>query len=103
MTIRVEHLTITAPAHPAYLAPTKGFVNALTDDMRPELLSVVRHIMRERGDCDMIPTFRAAWLHPTNQWGHNMTVEVTYSRHGYRAIYGVLLRGTVESVSCYMD
>lgn len=103
MTIRIEHLTIEHdPA--AWALSAEGTDITSDDTYRLDLLSVVRHIMRERSDCDIIPVVRAAVRFPgTNQWGHNGEVEVTYSTRGYRAIYGVHFGERVTHVQCYMD
>lgn len=70
---------------------------------RADMLSLVRHIMRERGDCDFIPIVRAFVVHPVNEWGHNAQIEVTYSRRGWRAIYGAYIGERVTKVQIYMD
>lgn len=103
MTIRIQHLTIDHdPAAYAFDAP--GLDITLDETHAFDLLSVVRHIMRERHDCTMIPVIRAA-VHfgEVNQWGHNGEVEVTYHEKGYRAIYGVHFGERVTNVQCYMD
>lgn len=103
MTIRIQHLVIDDDARYWLRAPEDGD-DALNDETRRlDLLSIVRHIMRERGDCSIIPIVHAFTVHPTNRWGHNAQVEVTYSRRGYRAIYGVHLGERVTRVQCYMD
>lgn len=103
MTIRIEHLTIS-PADDAWLrAPEDGSDATLDETRRFDILAVVRHIMRERGDCDQIPVVIAFVTHPTNRWGHNAEIEVNYSTKGYRAIYGAHLGERVTHVQCYMD
>src|SRR5690349_3086666 len=106
MTIRLEQLTIDHDARAwAVTDAGEGWVDVTNDETyRLDLLSVVRHIMRERSDCTMIPVVRAAVRFPeTNQWGHNGEVEVTYAKRGYRAIYGVHFGDRVTKVQCYMD
>jgi hypothetical protein len=104
MTIRIEHLTIEDDAQAWLRAPADGTDMLDSNVYYVELLSVVRHIMRERGDCSIIPIIRAATTHPRNEWGHNGQVEVTYSKRGYRAIYGFLMGADgVSNVQCYMD
>lgn len=103
MTIRIQHLTIR-PASDAYLrVPEDGDDALATDAYRYELLAMVRHIMRDE-PCDMVPVVLAATVHPKNQYGHNMQVEVTYSRNGYRAIFAGERTGDgLRNVQCYMD
>lgn len=107
MTIRIEHLTIAADDAAWTLDLVRsGHAADVTNDetYRLDLLSVVRHILRERSDSDMIPTVRGAVrLHEVNEWGHNGEVEVTYHTRGYRAIYGVHFGERVTNVQCYMD
>lgn len=106
MTIRLENLTIDSdPAAWAMDCVREGAADVTNDETyRVDLLSVVRHIMRERSDCTMIPVIRAAVRFPViNQYGHNGEVEVTYSTRGYRAIYGVHFGEHVTNVQCYMD
>ena len=100
MTIRLENLTIDADSH-AWLED--GTDVTADETYRLDLLAVVRHIMRERSDCSIIPVVRKATVHPTNRYGHNMQVEVTYSTRGYRAIYGAHIGERVTNVQCYMD
>ena len=81
----------------------RGTLDALDDyALRFDLLSIVRHIMRDE-PCTIIPIVRAFVVHPTNVYGHNAQVEVTYSRNGWRAIYGAHIGGSVTNVQCYMD
>lgn len=103
MTIRIQHLTIEDDGRSWLHAPEDG-TDVLNDmTYRLDLLSIVRHIMRERSDCSIIPEVHAFTAHPTNRYGHNAQVEVTYSRSGYRAIYGAHIGERVTAVQCYMD
>jgi hypothetical protein len=69
-----------------------------------DMLSMVRHIMRERSDCTMVPVIRSiVRFSEVNEWGHNGEVEVTYSDRGYRAIYGFHAGEVISKVQCYMD
>lgn len=102
MTIRMQHLTIEDDGRNWLHAPEDG-VDSLNDEtLRVDLLSIVRHIMRERGDCNRIPIVRAFTTHPTNRYGHNAQVEVQY-HDTYRAIYGAHIGERVTNVQCYMD
>jgi len=106
MTIRIENLTIEADASAYALDAVYHGATDVTNDetYRFDLLSVVRHILRERGDSNMIPVVVAAVRFPeVNRWGHNGEVEVTYHTRGYRAIYGVHFGERVTKVQCYMD
>ena len=103
MTIRIQHLTID-PDDRAWLHAPEDGTDAINDDTRRlDLLSIVRHIMRERGDCSIVPVVRAFVVHPTNRYGHNAQVEVTYDHDGHRAIYGAHLGTHVTHVQCYAD
>jgi len=107
MTIRIENVTIDhdEAAWAMSCVREDGATDVTNDETYAvDMLSVVRHIMRERGDFDMIPVVRAAVRFPeTNEYGHNGEVEVTYSTRGYRAIYGVHFGERVTKVQCYMD
>lgn len=109
MSIRIQHLTIIDDTHPdlspTYLVPPEdGGIDILSDETYlVDILAMVRHIMRDE-PCNIIPEVRAACIHPTNRWGHNMQVEVTYSTRGYRAIYAGFRDGSgLHNVQCYMD
>lgn len=103
MTVRMSHLSIDHDAD-AWAFDAPGADITEDETYRFDLLSVVRHILRERSDCDIIPVVRAAvYFGEVNEWGHNGEVEVTYSKRGYRAIYGVHFGATVTHVQCYMD
>lgn len=104
MTIRIQHLSIDHDES-AWALSCEGTDITLDETHRLDLLSVVRHIMRERGDCTMVPVVRGAVLFAegTNEYGHNGEVEVTYHERGYRAIYGVHFGERVTKVQCYMD
>lgn len=102
MSIRIQHLHTEADDN-CYLRATGDAKDSLHDETyRADLLSLVRHIMRERGDCNRIPIVRAFVTHPVNEWGHNAQVEVQY-HDTYRAIYGAHLGERVTNVQCYMD
>lgn len=104
MTIRIENLTIDHDER-AWALSSVGTDVTLDETYRLDLLSVVRHILRERSDCDIIPVVVAAvrFSNGVNEWGHNGEVEVTYAKRGYRAIYGVHFGERVTKVQCYMD
>lgn len=107
MTLRIENLTIDHDEQAWALGLVRdglGTDVTLDETYRVDLLSAVRHILRERGDSDMIPVVRGAVrLNEVNEWGHNGEVEVTYHTRGYRAIYGVHFGERVTKVQCYMD
>lgn len=107
MTIRIEQLTIDHDDSAWALGLVRdGIATDVTLDetYRVDLLSVVRQILRERSDSNIIPVVAAAVRFPTeNEWGHNGEVEVTYHTRGYRAIYGVHFGSEVTRVQCYMD
>jgi hypothetical protein len=106
MTIRLENLTI-APARDSWALDLvrEGATDITNDETyRLDFLSVVRHILRERSDSNIIPVVVGAVRFPeTNRYGHNGEVEVTYHSRGYRAIYGVHFGERVTNVQCYMD
>lgn len=104
MTIKAQHITVQ-PDSNVYLSVGHGALDLTRDEAyRPLLLSLVRHIMRERSDCTMVPIVRAAFAHPVNEWGDNVQIEVTYHARGYRAIYGAHIDGErVTKCQCYMD
>jgi len=102
MTLRLSALTIQ-PTDDAWLRAPEDGVDITNDETRRvDLLAVVRHIMRDE-PCTIVPVVVAACAHPTNRYGHNMQVEVTYSKNGWRAIYGAHAGATVTNVQCYMD
>ena len=101
MTIRIQHLSIVPDAH-VWLSAHDGIDATGDETLRFDLLSLVRHIMRDE-PCNMVPVVRAFVTHPTNRYGHNAQVEVTYHTSGYRAIYGAHLGEKVTNVVCYAD
>lgn len=103
MTVRIQQLTLDDDERSWLHAPQDGTDTMGDETLRLDLLSIVRHIMRERSDCQIIPIVRAFVVHPTNQYGHNAQVEVTYDRQGHRAIYGAHIGVTVTNVQCYAD
>ena len=107
MTIRLENLTIDSDDAAWTLdLVRRNLAVDVTDDetYALDMLSVVRHILRERSDCNIIPVVRGAVrFNEVNEWGHNGEVEVTYHTRGYRAIYGVHFGERVTRVQCYMD
>lgn len=100
MTIRIENLTIDRSVSTWLDFP--GATSIIGS--KKAVLALVRHIMRDRGDCNIIPVVHAAVLHPVNEWGDNVQIEVTYSRRGYRAVYGARMEnGRITAFQCYMD
>ncbi len=73
---------------------------------RVEALSLVRHIMRERSDCTMIPTIVGGYKqYKPNTYGDSIFVHVLYAKKGYMATYGAVVDeyGRIVQVQCYMD
>lgn len=107
MSIRIEHLTIDSdPAAWTMDLVRRGLADDITDDETYafDMLSVVRHILRERSDCTIVPIIRGVVrFHEVNEWGHNGEAEVTYDEKGHRAIYGFHFGERVTHAQCYMD
>jgi hypothetical protein len=106
MTIRIQHLTIDHDAAAWTMdLVRRGLATDCTMTTSPQdMLSMVRHIMRERGDCTMVPVVRSVVrFSEVNEWGNNGEVEVTYHTKGYRAIYGFHAGEAISLVQCYMD
>jgi hypothetical protein len=107
MTIRLENLTIDHDDRSWVFDCVRhdGASDVTLDETyRLDMLSVVRHILRERHDCKIIPVIVGAVRFPvTNRYGHNGEVEVIYDDFGHRAIYGVHFGERVTNVQCYMD
>lgn len=105
MTIRIQHLSIRPSADTYLRAPEDGVTMLSTHAYDSVLLGMVRHILRDER-CDIVPVVLSACAHPVNRYGHNVQVEVTYARQGYRAIfaghYDAATR-TLSNVQCYMD
>lgn len=69
-----------------------------------DVLAAVRHILRDRSDCDQIPVVNGVRFASTdNEYGHNFFIDVTYAKRGYRATYGAKVDSTFHSLTCYMD
>lgn len=102
MTIRIQHLTIDHDEC-AWLFTDKGEDVTLDETRVLDFLSIVRHIMRERGDCNIVPVVKGVMAHETNRYGHNVQIEVQYHTRGHRAIYGAHVGERVTRVQCYMD
>lgn len=67
------------------------------------VLPMVRGIMRERGDVTKMPfVVGVVMFTETNVYGHDLEIEVEYSKRGWRAIYAANVC-TPSNVSCYMD
>lgn len=102
MTIRMQHLTIS-PDDAAWILDGENMDLSLDGMFAVDLLSAVRHIMRER-ECSMIPVVRAFTLIDTDPYGSNALIEVSYDRNSdWRAVYGLHVGGEVSKVQCYMD
>lgn len=108
MTIKAQHIT-TQRDTGAWLSiddeGNKGGMDVLdSPEFARYRLSMVRHILRERGDSTMVPVIVAAFAWPqVNQWGHNFEVEVQYTAR-WRAIYaGRITPEGLRDVQCYMD
>lgn len=70
-----------------------------------DTLALIRHILRERSDCSIIPVVNGVIkTREVNEYGHNLFIDVTYSKNGWRATYaGSLTDSGVTNVQCYMD
>lgn len=69
-----------------------------------DVLALVRQIMRDRSDCDMIPLIKAVvYTSDVNEYGHNIFISVQYSQRGWLATYGAKTDTSVHSLQCYMD
>lgn len=69
-------------------------------------LGLVRNIMRERSDCNIIPVVNGVFQSATpNKYGDDYFIDVTYHSRGYRATYGarIDLDTNAFRVQCYMD
>jgi hypothetical protein len=101
MTVRIDQLVFTGDDR-GYLGnpPNKQGI------AEEEVLSLVRNIMRERSDCQIVPevneVFRTA---EPNEYGDNIFIDVTYDRSGFRATYGAHFDTFTQriKVQCYMD
>lgn len=103
MTIRLENLTIDSDAR-TWMDATSGRDVLLDETRRMDLLSMVRHIVRDEHRVNMIPVVVGARLLDTpNQWGHDLQVEVQYNTCGWRAIYAARTGTHLTDVQCYMD
>lgn len=102
MTLRLEHL-VFADDDRGYLPPV---ADADRLDVGHDIvLSLVRHIMRERNDWNRIPVVNAVYRATSpNQYGDNVFIDVTYHTSGYRATYGCIVGDTgTRRIQCYMD
>jgi hypothetical protein len=69
-----------------------------------DVLAAIRHILRDRSDCDQIPVVNGVRFASTpNEYGHNFFIDVTYAQRGYRATYGAVVDSKFHSLTCYMD
>lgn len=102
MTIRLQNIVKDSDVDTYLRAPKDGF--DILDDpaSQNDMLAMVRHIMRDE-QCTIIPVVHAFVTHPVNQYGHNVQIEVTYARRGWRAIYAGHAGGRLTNVQCYMD
>lgn len=105
MTVRIDALRFES-TDDTYLSVNGSEMEVTySEHFRRYILSMVRHIMRDRGDCNIIPVVLMATARAEhNEFGHNFSVEVEYSRFGYRAIYaGRIGFDGLTHVSCYAD
>lgn len=99
MTVRVSQLRYADEPDYGWL-PDGDLAVSDTD-----ILSLIRHIMRERNDISIMPIINGViGTDSLNQYGHNVFIDVTYSRNGWRATYAGKIDGSgVSNVQCYMD
>ncbi len=98
MTIRMTDLKFRDDNDTAYLP------DGTTPISEFDVLSLVRHIFRERSDIDMMPIINGvSMIGSRNEYGHDIFIDVTYSKRGYRATYAGRSGGQVTNVQCYMD
>lgn len=100
MSIRVEQLVFAEDSDTTYLSK-QGDI----DPNLPDVLSMVRHIFRDRSDITQMPVINgvSATTEP-NQWGHNIFIDVTYSTRGWRATYAARRTDSgISKFTCYMD
>jgi hypothetical protein len=68
------------------------------------VLSLVRHIFRDRSDMDKMPVINGITALATpNEYGHDVFIDVTYAKRGYRATYAGKSGTTITNFTCYMD
>src|SRR4051812_49251363 len=102
--MKIEHLRFAEVQKDSYLAVNHD--NQAVQQLSPEdTLAMIRHVLRDRSDCDQIPVVNEAVLvGEVNQYGHNVFIDVTYARRGWRATYGARLTdGGISNFQCYMD
>ena len=100
MTIKLNQLDV--PTGVANDMRELGAGNLL-DLMPMDVLTFVRHIMRDI-DCDMIPRVIGHGASETpNQWGDDMFIHVQYSKRGWQATYGARYVGGTFVMQCYMS
>lgn len=99
MTIKVENIVYSSEPDFSYMP------NVFDAPSEEDVLAMVRQIMRDRNDCSIIPVVNAsALVERVNEYGHNLFIDVTYSKRGWRAVYAARLTdGGVSALSCYMD
>lgn len=105
MTIRLNQVVFADPGS------DNGYLPLSASDLRclpvsPEdTLALVRHVLRDRSDCDQIPVVNEVYkISDPNQFGDNIFIDVTYHTKGYRATYGALLTDSgISHFNCYMD
>lgn len=101
MTIRLDHLVVPEVNDTSELGHDKS---ARSYDMMPtDLLTLVRHIMRDL-PCDMIPRIIGHTCTDTrNTWGDDMFIHVQYAKRGWQATYGAHYVGGTLVLQCYMS
>ena len=101
MTVRMSQVTFADEPDYAWIGQPQPDDNPIH---ATDVLAAVRHILRERSDCDQIPVVNGVrYAMSTNEYGHNFFIDVTYSTRGYRATYGATVDSTFHSLTCYMD
>jgi hypothetical protein len=68
------------------------------------VLSLVRHIWRDRSDITQHIVINGVTTIATpNEYGHDIFIDVTYSKRGWRATYAGKSGSTITNFTCYMD
>lgn len=100
MPITADQLVFNSESDISYL-PQAQFLFVPPKDAA---IALIRHIFRDRNDIDMMPIINGITFNTVaNEYGHNIFIDVTYSKKGYRATYGAFYQNYIRSFTCYMD
>lgn len=101
MSIKIDQLQYQDPPDYSWLPDRTEVTDSVAEI---DVLALIRQILRERSDCDMIPLIKGVvYTGSANQYGHNLFISVQYAKRGYSATYGAKTDTTVHSLQCYMD